>query len=288
MPPLDELVPFTAHNIELRDGRRTVPDKPQLLREGSTMAAIERTLRVVAGPHRRMRIADLGSLEGGYAIELARMGHETVGIEARELNVARAEAVRRELGLTNASFVCDDVKNLAAYGQFDAVYCGGLLYHLDAPFEFLRLLGQVTSELLIINTHYALAADPFYDDPDGRASGSKTDFGLSALTEHEGLAGRWYHEYDDDTPRDEVVGRNWAAFSNSRSFWPTKPALVRACRESGFDVVYEQHDFESEEFVRANDRSMLVCVKSAAVGAGKVDRVVGAARSLVRRVRYRR
>ena len=290
MASLESLVPYSAHNIELSNGRRTIPDEALLLTEQGWMTATLRTLNIVAARGEHLRIVDLGCLEGGYSIEFARQGHEVVGIDARQLNIDRAVAAKENLGLSNVKFAVHDVKNLADYGQFDVVFCSGLLYHLDDPKRYLDLLGQVATRALILNTHYARDVDPVYDD--GAADAERVDFSLGELTEHEGLPGRWYPEYSSDDPRSEVEGRLWAAFSNERSFWPTKPALLAACRNAGFAAIYEQHDFvdhiATDNYAEANDRGMFVCIKQPAPGTpqnGVIDRGRSLASSARRRLR---
>jgi len=257
-------LPFSAHNIELSDGSRTIPDQDVLLSDRGWLTATLRTLEILAPKGERLRIVDLGCLEGGYSIEFARRGHEVIGIDARQVNIDRAVAVQRDLGLVNVSFVVDDVKNLAEYGQFDVVFCSGLLYHLDNPGSYLELIGRIATRALILNTHYAREIDPLYDDSKPLES-DRVDFSLSKLTNHEGLSGRWYAEYESDDPRSEIEGRLWAAFSNERSFWPTKRVLLEACREAGFSVIYEQHDFvdsiSTDDYSELNDRGMFVCIK---------------------------
>jgi len=101
------------------------------------------------------RIADLGCLEGGYTVEFARMGFEALGIEVRRSNFAACEYVRAHLHLPNLHFARDDVWNIEKYGTFDAIFCSGLLYHLDRPIEFIKLISGLCRRLIILNTHVA-------------------------------------------------------------------------------------------------------------------------------------
>jgi len=157
-------------------------------------------------------VVDLGCLHGAYTVEFAKLGYQAAGIEARTENVARCQERAAESGLPNLRFIQDDVRNLAAYGSFDAVFCCGLLYHLDEPVKFLQTLGQVTSRLLILQTHFAL-----YDDD-----------------VNEGRKGIWYDESGPGNP--------WASWGNRRSFWLIKEALLDATQDAGFDLVFELHD----------------------------------------------
>src|SRR4051794_21918623 len=154
---------FTAHNIVLPDGTQTFPEGA-LLSEAAETKAMLRSMRLLAPPVRedggRRRVVDLGTLEGGYAVEFARAGYEVLAIEARAGNMAKCEWVAARLDLPNLSFVRGDVRNVAAHGEFDVAFCSGLLYHLDTPSTFLRTLGEVTSRLLVLHTHFAVEDDP--------------------------------------------------------------------------------------------------------------------------------
>lgn len=67
-------------------------------------------------------VLDAGCGEAFTALELARLGFTTVGLDASAtaIDMARAEAVR--LGLTNASFEVADISNFTGYdGRFGTV-----------------------------------------------------------------------------------------------------------------------------------------------------------------------
>jgi SAM-dependent methyltransferase len=211
---------FTAHNIELPDGTQTLPGEP-LIGDEPVSNSYLRTLRQFCPPPGR--IADLGCLEGGYAVHFARAGYEVLGIEGQEENFSNCEWISERVGLPNLRFVCDDVRNLSEYGEFDAVLCAGLLYHLDSPVSFLRELAGVTNRLLIVSTNYATE--------EGRELG---EMPLSEeLVEHEGKLGRWYTE----------PGGPWSSVGNERSFWLERRNLLQAMIEAGFPTVFEQFDW---------------------------------------------
>jgi SAM-dependent methyltransferase len=173
-------------------------------------------------------VADLGCLHGAYSRAFARAGYQVTGIEARAENIA---ACRQAIDLPGLRYIQDDVRNLATHGPFDAVFCCGLLYHLDEPVKFLTLLGQVTRRLLIIQTHYA----------------------LETADANEGHPGSWYTEQDPDNP--------WASWGNRRSFWLTKPALLGAVQDAGFNLVCELHD-QQADICGSPSRGMFAAVKT--------------------------
>ena len=79
-------------------------------------------------PWDRLRILDLGSLDGSIAFEFARRGAEVVGIEVRAASVLAARAEQERLKIKNVTFFQDDVRNLSKqkYGTFDIVHPGHL------------------------------------------------------------------------------------------------------------------------------------------------------------------
>lgn len=213
---------FTAHNIELGRGRWTLPGKPRIGIEPLSVSYL-RTLRQVCPPP--ARVADLGCLEGGYAVHFARAGYDVLGIEGQPDNFAKCEWVAERVGLENLRFVCDDVRNIAAHGEFDAVLCAGLLYHLDRPVEFLHTLGEVTRRLLILSANHATR--------EGREVEVYAPALSSELSEHEGRLGRWFEE--EPSP--------WSSLGNSRSFWLERDDLLKTVVEAGFPTVFEQFDW---------------------------------------------
>jgi SAM-dependent methyltransferase len=267
---------FTAHNIDLGNGRTTMEGK--LLADTQACQAIIRTLNLHFEPGIRseIRIADLGCLEGGQAVEMARNGYQVTGFEARQINIDKCNYVRDQLGLTNLSFIRDDVKNLKNYKAFDVVFCSGLLYHLDQPVTFLQMLGDVTKKMMILDTHYAEPDDFLYDflpffNPLKRMVtkrlpflSRKQNYGLSGLARQEGKQGRWFKEYNKTASSDEIEHSVWAAFSNDRAFWLCKKDLLQSIRESGFSIITEQ--FDGLEDIKGNyqekyNKGSFICYK---------------------------
>lgn len=246
---------FTAHNIELPDGSQTKPGEP-LLREWGICTAALRTLRALVplGDGPAPRVVDLGCLEGGYSVEFARAGYDVVGIEGRQSNVEKCEYVAAALDLPNLRFARDDARNIRSHGSFDAVFCCGLLYHLDRPTTYLQELAAVTRRVLLLHTHYATRDDESWDK-----------FRLSPLTVHEGRLGRWYQEWEPDTSPEEVEGLSWSSVGNSSSFWLEKGHLLQAMIDAGFPIVCEQYDFLDDvvgnDYTEDQHRSFFLGIK---------------------------
>jgi SAM-dependent methyltransferase len=213
---------FSAHNFEVAPGEWTLPGAPRIGEEPISASYLRTVLQFLPPP---ARIADLGCLEGGYSVMLARAGYEVVGFEGQPGNFATCRWVQARVGLPNLEFVQADVRDIAAYGRFDAVLCAGLLYHLDQPVAFLGALGEVIGRLLIVSTNHATE--------EGRELETYGDLLDVELSEHEGRRGRWFGE----------VPGPWSSIDNQRSFWLERGDLLRTLVASGFPTVFEQFDW---------------------------------------------
>lgn len=254
-------IEFTAHNIRLDNGEYTNPAIGFKMEEHPWLLAAKRAINVVfPGDKSHLRLADLGCLEGGYAVEFARMGLEVTGLEIRESNLAACRYVQERTHLPNLTFVKDDAWNIAKYGPFDVIFCCGLFYHLDRPKQFLELLSSVTTKLVILQTHFATEqANP--------------KFGLSELTVNEGLQGRWYSEFPDAAAFKNRENTKWASWDNHRSFWLKREYLLQGLQAAGFALVAEQFDSLGGDIVesmqtgyyKTDDRGTFLGIKTAAV-----------------------
>lgn len=225
---------FTAHNIRFADGTETLPGhEGGLVADTEWCRGAKRLLELIyRGRFKGKRIADLGCLEGGYTLEFARMGMDAFGLDVRQSNIDNCLEVKRRAGIANLDFAKDDAWNISKYGPFDVIFCCGLLYHLDRPREFVHLMGKQARDAIIINTHFA--------PHDWYPMTAFKDV-MGPIEEHEGLPGRWYREHDGGTEQ-QLEEMKWASWTNQRSFWPTKEALLQMIQEAGFDLVFEQHD----------------------------------------------
>jgi 2-polyprenyl-3-methyl-5-hydroxy-6-metoxy-1,4-benzoquinol methylase len=246
------MVEFTHHNIRLDDGTftksastRSMADYPYCISARGTLDA------VFPGDKTGLRVVDIGCLEGGYAVEFARMGFDVLGIEVRASNIAACNYVKSKTDLPNLEFVQDNALNIASYGMFDAAFCSGL-YHLDEPQQYLKTLSSVTRKLLILQTQFAIIRP--IDAKLGLSTRTQqvvdkvlqkmepVNFLLSAPAEHEGLPGRWFTEFKNDRAFDQRENSRWASWDNCRSFWIQREYLLQTIKDVGFDIVMEQYD----------------------------------------------
>lgn len=252
---------FIRHNIRLDDGTFTKPESTLSMVDNRVFISSRGILETVfPGDKSKFRLADVGCLEGGFAVEFARLGFRVLGIEVRELNIAACNYVKSKTDLPHLEFVQDNALNIARYGEFDAVFCSGLLYHLDCPMQYLETLSAVTKKLLILQTHFSLISRndarfrlptwvPWWTDRLLRKPQPTTHL-LSSPSENEGLPGRWYKEFVGKRSF-SIIGRpsfsnretaRRASWDNYRSFWPQREYLLQAIRDVGFDLVMEEYD----------------------------------------------
>ena len=92
-----EHIEFTWHNIRLDDGTLTMPDAEWVISMEAYpwFVSARRIIETVfPGDKSYLRLADLGCLEGGFAVEFARMGFQVLGVEVREANIAACNYVK--------------------------------------------------------------------------------------------------------------------------------------------------------------------------------------------------
>lgn len=243
---------FTAHNIRLDDGSYTIDAGASDIAQNPWLLGALRAMSLLNPASRaECSVVDLGCLEGGYTVEFARAGYDACGLEVRETNIEACNYARERVDLPNLRFVQDDARNVHKHGPFDVTFCSGLLYHLDRPLEFLRMVAGQTNRMLILQTHFApqhegkrTGARRLFANVKrglaGREKSSGLRYGLSPMTENEGLPGRWFSEFSPGQGNDQ--NNRWASWNNERSFWLTRPALLQSIKDVGFDLVFEQFD----------------------------------------------
>jgi hypothetical protein len=274
---------FTAHNILLSNNRRTIDGDQILLGESALWRSIEKSLNLFnllpqsKEERQKLKVVDLGCLEGGYSVEFAKLGFNTLGIEAREENILKCNYVKSELNLQNLNFIKDDVRNLNQYGEFDIVVCYGLLYHLNDPIDFLKKISLATKKILFLHTHFAPEKDIRYDlgylnsyiiaplQKRIKLLNFSKNYKLSRLVQHEGYKGRWYNEWSDNSTKSKIEKQLWASYNNSKSFWLCKKDLTKAMHNVGFNNVFEQFNYTgdliSDDYTQVYNRTMFVGVK---------------------------
>jgi 2-polyprenyl-3-methyl-5-hydroxy-6-metoxy-1,4-benzoquinol methylase len=251
-----ELIPFSAHRIELPSGAWTMTDEGEdPLTAISTQALLEAAGHNLAGK----KILDLGCLEGGYSAAFAALGAaEVIGVEAREENIRRCLFVKDKLALENVRFFKGDVKDIAVdqFGDIDIVFASGILYHLDDPYTFAKNCAAIAKDFAVFDTHVAFADSTAHlcsEETKRLVKGGRTYRGKLAA------------EYPADEDPSEIEGHLWAAYSNPFSFWLYEESLVQMLLDVGFAKVTKYpvpFGYRCGESCGRNCRIILLAFKS--------------------------
>ena len=259
---------WTSHNLRLSPEITTMPGKPDFMETDTRLRSILRSLSMLyRDGFKGLRVADLGCLEGGFALALAQRGMDVIGIEARQNNFNKLSLIKEHFALPNLEFRRDDVKNFTRenYGSFDIVLALGILYHLDEPIKWMRQLAAATERVLIVDSHFAPSIDAGLPLMDKRLPLSPIQKLKDGDTTYEG---RWFADCSADMDREAQV---WSSYSNNKSFWLTRDSLCCALVRAGFEVVYQQLDAWGnldvyKHFSTSFVRGMFVALKPNALG----------------------
>src|SRR6266404_7894719 len=102
-------------------------------------------------------ILELGSLEGAHSFILAQHPgvKRVVALEGREANLRKARFVQELLQIRNVELAQTNLEHgLSGFGNFDAIFCCGLLYHLPEPWTLIEQCPSIAPSLFIW-TQYA-------------------------------------------------------------------------------------------------------------------------------------
>ncbi len=161
-------------------------------------------------------VLELGPLEGGFTVELLKMGAFVKAFEGRKSNLEKAKWITNVIeprktvtwhlqDLDNPNILPPTLDDIGAYViQFDVCFNVGLLYHLTQPWVLLDQL-RTHCKSMFLWTHVSTNVE----------------------SEWGGYAGRIHHEGGQ---RDSLSGLSIA------SFWPTFEELSRMLAETGWTI----------------------------------------------------
>jgi SAM-dependent methyltransferase len=173
-------------------------DQPHYDSLNQARGDVVRTVLASVASRRPMRTAiDVGCGFGYFSGMLSSLGFAVTAVDGREENVREA---RRRFPVISAHVLNAEDPALRSLGQFDLVFCFGLLYHLENPFSAIRHLRAISSDFLLVES-------VIYQGPETIM----------------GLVDEGY--YDDQ-------GLNHVAF------YPTENCLIKMFYKSGFPFVY--------------------------------------------------
>ncbi len=160
-------------------------------------AVVSTLLSELIGPLGLRTAVDVGCGLGYFSGLLKSLNLDVTGVDGRQQNVEEAERRFPGIGFKR----CDAQDSaLRALGEFDLVFCFGLLYHLENPLLTIRHLRSMATKLLLVEGVIFPGEEPIMALVDEGA------------TEDQGL--------------------------NHFAFYPTEACLIKMLYRSGFANVY--------------------------------------------------
>ncbi len=115
-----------------------------------------------AGSLAGMRVLEVGPLEGAHTRDLIKLGAEHVlAIESNITAFMKCLVVKELAQLPRCTFMLGDAQKYLqeTAERFSLIYCSGVLYHMEDPFEMLRAMTSRTDKIFIW-THFCLEEKP--------------------------------------------------------------------------------------------------------------------------------
>ena len=221
---------WSAHNIKLDSNISTMDDgigERYIERANIYKVFIQSELNKKLS---RLKVLDLGCLEGGISIELAKEGACCTGIDVRDSHLVKARFASDVLGLKKrCKWINADVTSSNAWQKttrYDVIILSGLLYHLDIKdiLPFLKRLRSNCSKksMMIVDTNITSKYLNSY-----------------MLNENLTVWGRNWKEHKTDDTYEDRLSRGWSSMSNNTAFWLTERSLVNMLVSADFGFVYK-------------------------------------------------
>lgn len=144
------------------------------------------------GSLRGKRVLDIACNSGFWSIQCALLGADVVGFDARPELISQANLIKAITGVQNTEFQVLDFWDMSPHalgGTFDIVLNLGILYHLPAPLEALRLTAAMTCSRVLLDTEIYRSPEAAiqlrWEDPKSIRSANRS--GIVALPSRQGL-----------------------------------------------------------------------------------------------------
>lgn len=146
------------HNIELAPGisTREIAPSPGPQPVTHPLARWRVYESVLPADMTGMRVLDLGSADGYFALQMARRGATVLAQDFWGAMINRLRFAAQATGLTDRIWTrVGDVTAIRPEERYDAILCLGLLYHLRHPFHDLEIISRASDVLWLETTLHA-------------------------------------------------------------------------------------------------------------------------------------
>jgi Protein of unknown function (DUF1698) len=175
-----------------------------------------------------MNILELGPLEGAHTYQLAKLGADRIlAIEANAEGFLKCLVVKEILQTPRCRFLLGDCLKFLqeSHDQFDMIFCSGILYHMENPFELIKAISRHTGRVFLW-THYY---DPDIPLEPARSPKTMVCDGLE-LTFYELV----YGDHGDTG-----YGKFWGGNMPTAS-WLTRDAIEQGFRHFGYELTVHE------------------------------------------------
>jgi hypothetical protein len=182
-------------------------------------------LGLMPGALNGMNILELGPLEGAHTYQLAKLGADHIlAVEANSEAFLKCLVVKEILQTPRCQFLLGDCLQFLQESseRFDMIFCSGILYHMENPYEFIKAISQHTDRVFVWSHYY----DPNVPTPAERQPKKIVCDGL-ALTFYEQAYG------------DQSYGKFWGGNKPTAS-WLTKEDIELCFRHFGYDLTVHE------------------------------------------------
>lgn len=213
-------------------GLRTTPGSAALFEDGRVTWAVAQ-----AGGVAGWRILEIGPLEGGHSYMLEQAGAaEVLAIEANTRSFLKCLCIKEVFQLQAVRFLLGDGKAFMEQdvGGFDMVFASGILYHLQDPMAFLRLLPRMAPRALLW-THY-------FDEAIVRKTPALAHkFGRV----EQGVIDGFSYEFVEQSYKEALEWSGFCGGSAPTSRWLTRRSVLDYLRHIGYGRI--EVSFEAPE-----------------------------------------
>lgn len=123
------------------------------------------------------KVLDTGCWDGFYGFEFLKRGAGYLkGVDLREEAIRRANLIKKYYGHTGCDFELRNIQDMdAGKERFDITLMYGILYHLSAPIDVIKRLGDLTGRMLLMSTYASPGSEPVLtlkrENPDKDSTG---------------------------------------------------------------------------------------------------------------------
>jgi len=156
---LDIFVDTWAGQIETVYPGLTSGKVPLYTAADSRPAVAAQYLGLQPGSLHGMSVLELGPLEGAHTYQLARLGADLVlAIEANTDAYLKCLITKEILKIPRCEFALGNFVEYLKHSTaiFDLIFCCGVLYHMEDPFELIKLMTEHTDRIFLWTHYYDL------------------------------------------------------------------------------------------------------------------------------------